>query len=170
MKQENGEPAVPAYPTLPKRAGEPPRTTSGVPHTQIDVSPVEQVHSELFLRTFSLPDVENRPTIVSLPGARGVWIAAGVPIAHPEVIVRGREFTHIHPDGSLHTPLPYERAIDAVTAGWAEHHPWADQQEGFEGLVLIYTPQSMDELDVVFRLVVESYNYVTGRSVEPSDF
>jgi phospholipase/carboxylesterase len=134
---------------------------------------VPEVHDELFRRTFALPDVENRPTIVptiaSLPGARGVWISEGVSLAHQEVIVAGREFTHIHPDGSLHTPLPFDRAIAAVDAGWAERHPWADQRDGWEGLVLLYTPQSMDELDVVLQLIVESYNFVTGRDVKPSD-
>ena len=157
------------YPPLPRRSGPLPETTGSVPHTQIGVAPVPEVHDELFRRTFALPDVEDRPTIVSLPGARGVWISEGVSLAHPEAIVAGREFTHIHPDGSLHTPLPFERAIDAVNAGWAERHPWADQRPGWEGLVLLYTPQSMEELDVVVQLIVESYNFVTGRDVEPSD-
>ena len=30
---------------------------------------------------------------------------------------------------------------------------------------MIYTPQSMDELDVVFQLVLASYNFVTGRNL-----
>ena len=159
--------STPSHTELPQRSGPPPRTTGSVPHTQIDVDAVPEVHDELFRRTFALPDVENRPTIVSLPGARGVWLSDGVPIAHPEAIVAGREFTHIHPDGSLHTPLPFERAIEAVDAGWAERHPWADQRDGWEGLVMIYTPRSLDELDVVLQLIVESYNFVTGRDVEP---
>ena len=158
-----------AYPALPRRSGPSPETTGGVPHTQIDVDPVPAIHDELFRRTFALPDVENRPTIVSLPGTRGVWISEGVSLAHPEVIVAGREFTHIHSDGSLHTPLPFSRALEAVDSGWAERHPWADQREGWGGLVLLFTPQSMEELDVVFQLIVESYNFVTGRDVEPSE-
>ena len=160
---------TPVNPPLPRRSGPSPQTTGSVPHMQIDVAPVPEVHHELLRLTFALPDVEDRPTIVSLPGARGVWISEGVSLAHPEAIVAGREFTHIHPDGSLHTPLPFERAIEAVDAGWAERHPWADQREGWDGLVLLYTPQSMEDLDVVFRLIVESYNFVTGRDVEPSD-
>ena len=159
-----------AYAALPQRSGPLPRTTGSVPHTQIDVEPVAEVHDELFRRTFALPDVENRPTIVSLPGARGVWISDGVPLANPEAIVAGREFAHIHPDGSLHAPLPYERALQAVDQGWAERHPLADQREGWQGLVMLYTPQSLDELDVVVQLIVESYGFVTGRDVEPSDF
>ena len=159
----------PVYPALPRRLGPLPLTTGSVPHMQLNVAPLLEVHDELFRRTFEVPDVENRPTIVSLPGARGVWIREGVSLAHPEVILAGREFTHIHPDGSLHTPLPFDRAMEAVDAGWAERHPWADQRDGMEGLVLLYTPQSMDELDVVLQLIVESYNFVTGRDVKPSD-
>jgi phospholipase/carboxylesterase len=124
-------------PALPQRSGPPPQTTGSVPHTQIDVDPVPEILNELLRRTVALPDVENRPTIVALPGARGVWIGEGVSLAHAEAIVAGREFTHIHPDSSLHAPLPFERAIQTVDAGWAERHPWADRQEGWEGLVLV---------------------------------
>ncbi len=159
--------STPAYRALPQRSGPPPRTTGSVPHTQIDVDPVPEVHDELFRRTFALPDVENRPTVVSLPGARGIWISDDVSLAHPEMIVAGREFAHIHPNGSLHAPLPFERAIKAVDAGWAERHPWADQREDWKGLVMLYTPRSLEELNVVFQLIVESYNFVTGRDVKP---
>ena len=157
------------HPALPQRSGPVPRTTGSVPHTQIDIDPVPEVHDELFRRTFALPDVEDRPTIASLPGARGIWISEGVSLAHPEAIVAGREFAHIHADGSLHVSLPFERAIEAVDAGWAERHPWADQRVGWEGLVLLYTPMSSQDLDVVFQLITESYNFVTGRDVEASD-
>jgi phospholipase/carboxylesterase len=159
-----------AFASLPQRSGSRTRTSGRVPHVQIGVEPVPAVNDELLRRAFALPDVENRPTIVSLPGTRGMWLSDGVPLAHPEAIVSGREFAHIHPDGSLHAPLPYERALEAVEKGWAERHPWADQQNGWEGLVMLFTPQSMAELDVIFQLIVESYNHVTGRTVNASDF
>ena len=160
----------PVYSPLPQRSGPRTRTTGGVPHTQIGVDPVLEVKDELVRRTFALPDVENRPTIVSLPGALGIWINDDVSIAHPEIIVAGREFAHIHPDGSLHAPLPFERAIEAVDAGWAERHPLADQRDGWDGLVMLFTPKSFEELDVVFQLIVDSYNFTTGRSIDPNDY
>ena len=159
-----------AFAPLPRRAGPRTQTSGTVPHVQIGVEFVPEVNDELHRRAFALPDVENRPTIVSLPGAEGMWISDGVSIAYPEVIVNGREFAHIHPDGSLHAPLPYERALEAVEKGWAERHPWADQRNGWDGFVMLFTPQSMDELDVTFQLIVESYNHVTGRAVRASDF
>ena len=32
---------------------------------------------------------------------------------------------------------------------------------------MLYTPRSLEELNVVFQLIVESYNFVTGRDVKP---
>ena len=40
---------------------------------------------------------------------------------------------------------------------------------GMEGMVMLYTPRTMEELDVIFQLVVDSYNFVTGRSVKTAD-
>lgn len=155
---------------LPERSGPRTKTTGTVPHTQIGVEPVPEVNDELYRLAFALPGVENRPTIVSLPGATGMWLDDGIPVVHPEAIVNGREFAHIHPDGSLHAPLPYERALEVNATGWGERHPWADQRDGWEGLVMLYTPQSYEELHVIFQLIVESYNYVTGQSLDASDF
>lgn len=156
--------------TLPDRSGPRTRTTGTVPHVQIDVEPVTAVNDELYRRTFALPGVEDRPTIVSLPGARGMWLSDDMPLAHPEAIVNGREFAHIHPDGSLHAPLPFERALEVAETGWGERHPWADERDGWEGFVMLFTPQSMDELDITFQLIVESYNHVTGQNIQAGDF
>ena len=155
---------------LPERSGPRTQTSGTVPHVQIGVDPVEAVNDELYRRAFALPGVENRPTIVSLPGARGMWLLDEIALANPQAIVAGREFAHIHPDGSLHAPLPYERALEIAEKGWGERHPWADEREGWDGLVMLYTPQSMEELDITFQLIVESYNFVTGQSVQASDF
>lgn len=155
--------------TLPERSGPRTQTTGTVPHVQIGVEPVSAVNDELIRLAFALPGVEERPTIVSLPGAKGMWLSDDISVAHPEAIVSGREFAHIHPDGSLHAPLPYERALEVTEKGWGERHPWADQRDGWEGFVMLYTPQSMEELEITFQLVVESYNHVTGQAVQISD-
>ncbi|MEM7111927.1 MAG: luciferase family protein [Chloroflexota bacterium] len=155
---------------LPERAGPRTQTTGTVPHVQIDVEPVTAVNDELFRLAYALPGVENRPTIVSLPGARGMWLSEDIAVAKPKAIVNGREFAHIHPDGSLHAPLSLQRSLEVEATGWGERHPWADQRDGWEGFVMLYTPQSMDELDITFQLIVESYNYVTGQTIQASDF
>ena len=140
-----------------------------MPHTQIDVQAVPEVNDELFRLAFSLPGVENRPSAFSLPGARGMWLRDEVTLIHPDQIVSGREFAHIHPDGSLHASLPLDRASQAIEAGWAEAQPIADQL-GIPGLVMLYTPQTFEELETVFQLVLDSYNFVTGSSLDVSEF
>jgi phospholipase/carboxylesterase len=134
-----------------------------MPHTQVGVRPVPELNAELFRRCFSLPGVENRPTIISIPGARALWLDDSVGDVRPGVILAGREFSHIHPDGSMHLTLPVDRAREAIEAGWAEPHPIAAQL-GVEGMVLVYTPRTLDELEVIWSLVLDAYRHVTGRS------
>ena len=148
--------------SLPRRRGERPEVFQGMPHAQVGVEPVPEVNLELFRRAFSLPGVSNRPTIVSLPGARALWLDESIPLAHADAVMAGREFAHVHPDGSLHLTLPVDRAREAVAAGWAEHHP-AARRSGNEGLVLLYTPRDFEELEVVVGLIGDSYSHVTGR-------
>lgn len=149
---------------LPQRTRPRPQTTKNMPHSQIGIEPDPDVNAELFRRAYSLPNVTNRPTVISVPGARAIWLDDDLPLAHPEAIVRGGEFAHIHPDGSLHVSLSPERAQEAIDQGWAEPHPMAAYM-GNLGMVMLYTPLDMQELEVVFQLIVDSYNFVTGRSV-----
>lgn len=150
---------------LPQRKTPRPETTSSVPHIQIGVTPIPELTDGLLRRVNGIPDVEIRDTVVSLPGAKGFWLADSLPLAHPGVIVGGREFAHVHPDGSLHASLDPMTARAAIQAGWAIAHPWSQKRPGWEGFVMIYSPVSEYELDVVFQLVLSSYNYVTGRSL-----
>ena len=151
---------------LPQRQSPNPQTTNGVPHVQLGIEP-DPVLSELLLESVAMfPGVTLGPTRVSLPGAVGFQIDQDVTLAHPEVVVGGREFAHLHPDGSLHASLNPDLAEAAVQAGWAVPHPWANQREGWEGFVMIFTPTSEGELDVVTMLVEQSYSFVTGRELQ----
>ena len=146
---------------LPERSGPRIRTSGRVPHVQIGVKPVKLINMELFRLVFTLPGLEQRPTIVSLAGATGMWLADDVPVVRRKAIVAGREFSHIHSDGSLHTPLPLSRALEVEEKGWGERHPWADRNDGWEGLVMLYSASTRDELNVLLQLITESYNHVT---------
>jgi hypothetical protein len=154
--------------TLPIRPGVRPRTTSDVPHTQIGVDLVPEVNTELFRRVFSVPGIEQHVSSGSFSGTQGLWLAEDIPNLHPGIIT-GQEFGHIHPDGSLHITLDPERAAEAVQARWAIFHPWSDQS-GREGLVMLYTPQSLSELDTVFQLIVDAFNYFTGQNIQATDY
>lgn len=154
---------------LPQRSGKPVETSGRVPHTQRDVEPVESIHQALVEFAFSLPDVREKPTIVSMRGAKGMWLDESVELQYPKAIPAGREFSHIHPDGSLHLPLPYERVLEVREKGWGESHPWATQREGWDGLVMVFTPLTTEHLETVTQLIVESYNHVTGRNLVMPD-
>lgn len=150
---------------LPQRGGPRPLTNKNMPHSQVGARPDPPVHAELFRRAFALPGVSNEPTVISVPGARALWLDESLPLLQP--VMAGREFAHIHPDGSLHASLSPERAHEAIEAGWAEPHPMALYM-GNEGVVMLYTPRTMEELDVIFQLIVDSYNFVTGQAVDSS--
>jgi phospholipase/carboxylesterase len=134
-----------------------------MPHAQIGVVAEPAVDRELRRRVFAWPGVLDRPSVISVPGARALWLADDVALRRPEAVLRGREFAHIHPDGSLHATLAPDRARQAIEAGWAEPHPIAEHV-GLAGLVMLYTPRTMAELDVVVGLVADAYEFVTGRS------
>lgn len=101
----------------PIRTSPRPYTTNNVPHVQVGVEAVPELTVELLRRVEDIPDVEIRNTVVSLPGAKGFWLADDLPLKRPDVIVGGREFAHIHPDGSLHASLDPETAQAAIETG-----------------------------------------------------
>lgn len=150
---------------LPVRASPIPETTDGVPHVQIGVDAVPELSEALLRHVAQFPGVSLGATRVSLPGAVGFQLEPDAPLARPDVIVGGREFAHVHPDGSLHASLDPELAIDAIESGWAVAHPWASERKGWEGFVMIFTPTTPSELEAVKQLVESSYTYVTGRSL-----
>jgi phospholipase/carboxylesterase len=153
---------VSAVDELPRRISPVPATTNSVPHVQLDVELQPELAQTLLKRAAAIKGVTVRGTVISLPGAKGFWIDDSVTIERPERIVGGREFAHMHPDGSLHASLPPNLAIEAVQRGWATFHPWSTQRPGWDGFVMIYTPQSPGELDVVMELVQASYDFVTA--------
>ena len=154
--------------SLPQRDGPPIRTSGRVPHIQLDVEPVSEINQALYRFAFSLPGVERRATGVSLPGAVGMWLDKSVTIVRPKAIAGGREFSHIHTDGSLHLPLPPGRALELTDKGWGERHPWAERRDGWEGFVMLFTPVSPRQLQVVTQIIAESYNFVTGQNARVS--
>jgi hypothetical protein len=116
-------------------------------------------------RLFSLPDVEERTTVISVPGARALWLRDNIPAGPREAFMLEREFAHLHPgaDQSLHATLPPELAAAAIEAGWAELHPVARMGYIPATTVMLYAPRNMEELDTVFGLLLASYRFAGGR-------
>jgi phospholipase/carboxylesterase len=155
-------PAIAQDSSFPMRETPRSETTHGVPHVQIDVQAIPELSEEMLRQVAEFPGVVLGATRVSLPGAVGLQLAGDVFIAQPQAILGGREFAHLHPDGSLHASLLPDTAQAAIDAGWAVAHPWADQRAGWEGSVMIHTPITEAELDVVLQLVRGSYTFITG--------
>jgi len=149
---------------LPTRDNPRPATTDGVPHIQLGVETQPELVEELLRRVATIPDVEIRNTIISLPGTKGFWLNDALPLVRPEIIISGREFAHMHPDGSLHASLPTPLAKEAIDKGWAISHPWSKKRPGWDGFVMVYSPTNMAELDVVVELIFRSYDFITGRN------
>src|SRR5918996_4919576 len=140
---------------LPMRSGSRPRTTPTNPHTQLDQNPEDVLVRELAQKVFALSDVEERPSAISVPGARALWLRDEVPAGPQEAFMIGREFAHIHPlpDGSLHAALPPELAEEAMEKGWAEQHPVARMVFISPNVVMIYAPRNAGEIEIVAGLV-----------------
>jgi len=65
--------------------------------------------------------------------------------------------------------LPIDRALEVHDTKWGEIHPWADRDGFWDGVVMVYTPETLDELDITIRILVDAYNFVVGASLEPAD-
>ena len=119
---------------------------------------------KLARRVFTLPGVEERPSAISVPGARALWLREDVPAGTREAFMIGREFAHIHSilDGSLHAALSTEVAQEAICKSWTDQHPVARMGYIPQNVVMIYGPRDAEEIEVVARLVVEAYRYASG--------
>jgi hypothetical protein len=148
---------------LPVRRGPPPATSHpAIPHQQFDqFADDASLRATLAATVFGLGEVEERPTRISVPGARALWLT-GEAAGDPEAFLAGREFAHIHPDGSLHVTLPTEEAAEAVARGWAEWHPWVDDGRLPATVVLVFAPRSAAEVEVVTALVARSLQFATA--------
>jgi len=154
------------HPTLPSRHGPRPRTTPWAPHIQQDQNAPPEMQAALAARVFALPDVEDRPTILSAEGARAIWLKDAVPAGSADAFLGKREIGHFHPwDGSLHIALPPDVAREAVAAGWAEVHPVARAGMAPQHFVMLYGPRDESEVDVIFGLILAAYRYAGGRGI-----
>lgn len=157
------------YEPLPDRPGPRPETTSGIPHHQIGVELVPEIQEEMVRRVYAVPGIEDRPSVIL--SWQGLSLEADLDLVNPQAVISGRELGHIHDDGSLHIFLDPARAAEAVEAGWAIDHPFAVQgDEGWDGFVMLYTPQTLEELNVIFQLIVDGFNFTTGKKLVATDY
>lgn len=148
--------------TLPQRAGPRPRTTPNCPHEQLDqIAPVA-MQRKLADYMFNRPCVEVRPSIISVPGARAMWIREACAVnPDGDAFLMEREHAHLHPeyDGSLHMMLPLEWVQEAIGKGWAEPHPLVKRGLLPANDVMVYGPRDETDLAVVKQLVDASFHF-----------
>jgi hypothetical protein len=149
---------------FPHRRGVRPRTTSEFPHSQLDQQPDDpDLLSMLAERAFRLDGVVERPSVVSVPGARALVLTEDRPSGPPLAFIMGREFAHFHPgpDWSLHLALADSTADLAIERGWAELHLVA-RTEAFPGsVVMVYAPRDVAEAEVVWTLLLASHTFAS---------
>ena len=113
--------------STPMRAGSKPATSNVIPHRQLDQIAPEALQEALWQRMRALPQIETGDSLISVPGARAIFITGACANHADGGCMIDREFAHIHPaeDGSLHLTLPAQIRDDAIAKGWAEPHPLA---------------------------------------------
>lgn len=152
--------------SLPPRVGERPQTGTTVPHLQFSQKSPDAIREALKQWALEhLQDVREEDTRISVPTTRALWLHESIQPCHHDAFMPppgGREFSHIHLDGSMHLCMSDEAVTEIVERSWGEPHPYKDQGVNE---VLFYAPRDDDELEIAKTVLAESYYYATGRRV-----
>lgn len=151
-------------PDIPKRSGERPKTNYGLPHEQLDQNPPSNIYQMLKSQAFDFEFVERRPSIISVPGAEALWLQDEGGHSCAEAFMIGNEFAHVHPpyDGSMHMMLPADLVVEVIEQGWGEAHPLVPRGEAPPTLLMVFGPRNENELQLILKLINESYRFARG--------
>ncbi len=149
---------------LPERPGPRPRTTPTNPHQQLTQQASVELQEALWQRAIQLPHVRTGPSLISVPGARALFLPPPYAQGPPEAFMIDHEFSHMHPpyDGSWHMMLPLEMARQVVRQKWGEWHPVALQGYIPRTAVMIYGPQDEQEMETIWYLLQLSHQFARG--------
>lgn len=154
---------------LPHRPGPRPATDRPTPerpgpHGQTSQNALPLLQDELMRRMSSLPGVRVGPSRVSVPGARALHLDVALALGPREAFQRGREYAHLHAvhDGSLHRTLDPVLYQQGLASGWGEPHP-------ISGTMMVWRPRNEEELEMIWSLVIASYEYAVGSSAEANE-
>ncbi|MEM7068859.1 MAG: hypothetical protein AAF478_08230 [Pseudomonadota bacterium] len=153
--------------SLPKRSGPAPETQGRLPHSQLTQHGPDEIIDKLHSWCFSLPNISNEDSGISVPGSRALVLSDGVE-GNRSAFMIDREFAHIHPkpdNGSMHLMLPAEEAEIVKNTGWGEDHYLVTQGQLPPGLMMVYSPRDHEELESVKKIVARSYKHATGVSI-----
>lgn len=155
---------------LPRRPGPKPWTTQTNPHQQLDQHPTAELIESMAQRCFAFAHVVERPSLISVKGARALYLEPGVSTGPRAAFLIEREFAHLHPlpDGSMHLALPAEAAREVIDRGWGESHPVARMGLIPAGIIMVYAPRDANELEVVLHIVEASHCFALGQIELPA--
>lgn len=150
---------------LPSRPGLKPLTTRTNPHQQLNQHPPPALYDALAQRCFALPHVIERPSLISVKGARALTLEPAIAPGPRVAFLIDREFAHIHPlpDGSMHLALPAPAARAVIEGGWGEFHPASALGLIPGGIVMVYAPRDANELEIAMHIVDASYRFALGQ-------
>ncbi len=149
---------------LPERNGETPQIGETPPQLQFSDKSPRDIYQKFYDWMFStFPKVRKEPTRISVPTSTAMWLDENENVGHSDAFMPpsgGREFTHIHLDGSFHTVVSTDVEHEIITKKWGVRHMYYDQ--GVKE-VLIYAPRNEDEIEIAKTIVIKSYEYATGK-------
>lgn len=154
---------------LPVRKGAPPRTTPAEPHEQLGQNGPSELRERLLGRARALPGVLEEESRVAPPGTRAFLLAPGHDGGPPQAFLSRGEFAHLHPsrDGSLHLALPRGLSDEVVGKGWGEMHLEIRHPRGLSSYLMVYAPRDERELEIVWRILLDSYGFARGGEPAP---
>jgi hypothetical protein len=150
---------------LPARHGEAPQIGQVPPQLQFSDKSPRDIYKKCNDWMFStFPKVRKEPTRISVSTSIAMWLDENEDVGHTDAFMPpsgGREFTHLHLDGSIHTVVGTEVEDEIITKKWGVRHMYYDR--GVKE-VLIYAPRNEEELEIIKMVVIKSYEYATGIS------
>ena len=140
---------------LPRRKGEKPKTDRHLPHEQVSDNAPKEFQDKLWEYMLTLDSITH-DSLIGPAGSRG--LSTRHPIAGTGKSIVEDEFVHLHPsyDGSLHLVLDKHDQEEVIEKGWGENHPLA------QNVVMVFGPRDEEELQIVKRIVLKSYQYASG--------
>jgi hypothetical protein len=121
------------------------RTRSSTPRPPLDGSVVRQYIVDHALGT----KVIEKSRLC--PGATGLHLPDST-ASYPTAFMVGREYVHIHEDGSLHVAANPFTVDDIIANGWAERHPEAGSSLP-ANVLFVHAPRNEEELEAVIDIV-----------------
>ena len=149
--------------TIPERQGEAPEIGQVPPQLQFSDKSPREIYQKFHHWMFStFPKVRKEPTRISVPSSIAMWLDENQDVGHIDAFMPpkgGREFTHLHLDGSIHTVVASEIEEEIISKKWGVRHMYYNR--GVKE-VLVYAPRNEKELEVLKSIVIKSYEYATG--------